>query len=161
MQLPPAHATGNLDIVVNAHAREVIIGPDGRATGVLYIDKTTRKEERVKAKAVVLAASSGETVRIMLNSKSGRFPNGLANSSGLVGKYIMDTVGVELEGQIPALENIPPHNEDGAGGNHVYAPWWLYKEQLAGKLDFARGYHIELGGTRRMPRGRNPVHDQF
>jgi choline dehydrogenase-like flavoprotein len=43
------------------------------------------------------------------------------------------------------------HNEDGAGGNHVYVPWWLYKEQQAGKLGFARGYHIEFGSGRRMP----------
>ena len=161
VQLPPAHMTGNLDIIANAHAREVIVGKDGKATGVLYIDKTTGKEERVKAKAVVLAASSGETVRILLNSTSERFPNGLANSSGLVGKYVMDTVGGSLKGQIPALENVPPHNEDGAGGGHSYSPWWLYKEQLAGKLDFARGYHIEMGGTRGMPRGTNPVRDEF
>jgi choline dehydrogenase-like flavoprotein len=90
-------------------------------------------------------------VRILLNSKSPRHPNGVANSSGLVGKYIMDTVGARLGGQIPRLENVPIHNEDGAGGNHVYVPWWLYKEQLAGKLGFARGYHIEFGTGRRMP----------
>jgi choline dehydrogenase-like flavoprotein len=63
----------------------------------------------------------------------------------------MDTVGATLTGQIPALENCPPHNEDGASTMHLYMPWWLYKEQLAGKLDFPRGYHIEFGGGRRMP----------
>jgi choline dehydrogenase-like flavoprotein len=63
----------------------------------------------------------------------------------------MDTVGAGLGGQIPLLENLPPMNEDGAGGAHVYAPWWLYKEQAAGKLDFPRGYHIEFGGGRNMP----------
>jgi hypothetical protein len=68
----------------------------------------------------------------------------LANASGLVGKNLMDTVGAGLGGQIPLLENLPLHNEDGAGGDHVYAPWWLYKEQHAGKLDFPRGYHIEF-----------------
>src|SRR5208283_4836128 len=57
-------------------------------------------------------------------------------------------------GQIPLLESLPPHNEDGAGGLHVYAPWWLYKEQHAGKLGFARGYHVEFGGGRGMPGGR-------
>ena len=72
--------TGNLDIIPNAHAREVIMGRDGRATGLLFIDKKTGREERVKAKVVVLAASSGETVRILLNSKSAQFKNGLANS---------------------------------------------------------------------------------
>ena len=63
----------------------------------------------------------------------------------------MDTVGSDVEGQVPLLENLPAHNEDGAGGDHVYAPWWLYKEQLAGKLGFPRGYHIEFYGGRRMP----------
>jgi choline dehydrogenase-like flavoprotein len=151
VHLPPAMASGNLDLVTNAMAREVMTGAEGKATGVVFIDKTTGREHRAKARIVVLAASSGETVRLMLNSKSSRFPQGLANSSGLVGKYLMDTVGASLSGQIPALENLPPHNEDGAGGAHVYAPWWLYKEQLAGKLGFARGYHIEFGGGRRLP----------
>ncbi|MDA7916184.1 GMC family oxidoreductase [Verrucomicrobia bacterium] len=157
VHLPPALATGNLDIISSAHAREVLINKDGKATGVLFMDKTTGREERVKSKAVVVAASSGETVRILLNSTSNRFEHGLANSSGLVGKYIMDTVGAGVKGHIPALENLPPHNEDGAGGSHFYAPWWLYKKQLAGKLDFARGYHVEMGSTRRMPRGGMPV----
>jgi choline dehydrogenase-like flavoprotein len=63
----------------------------------------------------------------------------------------MDTVGASLGGQIPALENLPLHNEDGAGGGHAYVPWWLYKEQHAGKLNFARGYHFEFGTGRQMP----------
>lgn len=151
VHLPPAMASGNLDLLTNAMAREVTIGEDGRASGVIFVDKTTGLEHRAAGRIVVLAASSGETVRLLLNSKSNRFPHGLANTSGLVGKYLMDTVGAGLTGQIPALENLPPHNEDGAGGAHMYAPWWLYKEQQAGKLDFARGYHIEFGGGRRLP----------
>ena len=161
VHLPPALATGNLDIIPNAHAREVTLGKDGKANGVLYIDKTTGKEAHVKAKAVVLAASSGETVRILLNSKSAAFPQGIGNANGLVGKYIMDSVGGSVGGQIPALENLPPHNEDGTGGPHSYIPWWLYKEQLAGKLNFARGYHVEFNGSRPMPGGRNPLSDDL
>ena len=156
VHLPPALATGNLDIVPNAHAREVTLDKDGKATGVVFIDKTTGKEARVNGKVVILAAGACETVRILLNSR-GRGNTALANSSGLVGKYIMDTVGATLGGHIPKLENLPPHNEDGAGGDHLYAPWWLYKDQKAGKLDFARGYHIEMGGSRQMPGGDNPV----
>lgn len=161
VHLPPALATGNLDIIPNAHVREVLVNDDGRATGVLYIDKTTGQEARVRAKAVILAASSGETIRIMLNTRGKSCPNGLANSSGLVGKYLMDSVGAGVTGQVPALENLPPMNEDGAGGDHVYAPWWLYKEQAAGKLPFARGYHIEIAPTRRMPGGSSPLGDDF
>lgn len=151
VHLPPALATGNLDILPNAMVREVEMGKNGLASGVIFIDKTTGKELRARGRIIVLAASACESVRILLNSKSARFPQGLANSSGKVGKYLMDTVGASVTGQIPALENLPPHNEDGAGGMHVYAPWWLYKEQLAGKLDFARGYHIEIGAGRDMP----------
>jgi choline dehydrogenase-like flavoprotein len=151
VHLPPALATGNLDILPDAMVREVTLDENGRATGVICIDKATGEERRLQARVVVLAASSAESVRILLNSRSARFPNGIANSSGLVGKYIMDTVGARLGGQVPLLENLPVHNEDGAGGNHVYVPWWLYQEQKAGRLDFARGYHIEFQTGRGMP----------
>lgn len=151
VHLPPAMATGNLDILTDAMVREVEMSKDGRASGVIFIDKKTGREERARGRVVVLAASACETVRILLNSKSAQFPQGLANSSGKVGKYLMDTVGASISGQIPSMENMPAHNEDGAGGMHVYAPWWLYKEQAAGKLGFARGYHIEIGAGRDMP----------
>ncbi|MBV8834583.1 MAG: GMC family oxidoreductase [Acidobacteriaceae bacterium] len=147
----PAMKTGNVQLRTNAMAREVLVGPDGLATGVSYVDKTTRRDIEVRAKIVVLAASCCETARIMLNSKSSLFPNGIANSSGLVGRYVMDTVGSSVRGFLPILQDLPPMNEDGVGGMHLYMPWWLYKEQRAGKLGFARGYHIELGGGRRQP----------
>jgi choline dehydrogenase-like flavoprotein len=118
---------------------------------VHYIDKRTRTDRHVSARIVVLAASAAETARILLNSRSAQFPAGLSNSSGLVGKYLMDTVGAGIGGQIPALENLPPHNNDGASGMHMYIPWWLYKDQHAGKLGFARGYHVEFGGGRGLP----------
>jgi choline dehydrogenase-like flavoprotein len=155
VHLPPAMATGNLDVIADAHCREVMLDKGtGKATGVLFIDKKTGKENRVKGKCVILAAGACETARILLNGNT-------ANSSGKVGKYIMDTVGARMLGQVPALENMPPHNEDGAGGDHLYAPWWLYQQQKAGKLDFARGYHIETGGSRPMPGGSNPAPEDF
>jgi choline dehydrogenase-like flavoprotein len=151
VHLPPALASGNLDIVTDAMVNAITLRKDGRASGVTFIDKTSGNECRATARVVVLAASSCETVRILLNSRNARFPNGLANSSGKVGRYLMDTVGSSLDGQVPLLESLPPLNEDGASEGHMYTPWWLYKEQLAGKLGFARGYHIEFGGGRRMP----------
>jgi choline dehydrogenase-like flavoprotein len=151
VHLPPALASGNLDIVTGAMVHEITLGKHGLASGVRFIDKATGKQCHASARAVILAASSCETVRILLNSKTARFPNGLANSSGNVGRYLMDTVGSSLDGQIPLLESLPPLNEDGASESHVYTPWWLYKEQLAGKLGFARGYHIEFNGGKRMP----------
>jgi choline dehydrogenase-like flavoprotein len=151
--LPPALATGNLEIRTDAMVREVTVDAAGRATGVHYVDKRTRLDERASARVVILAASACESARILLNSKSSLFPDGLANGSGLVGKYVMDTVGAGVSGQIPALESMPPHNADGASAMHLYMPWWLYGQQAAGRLDFARGYHIEFGGGRKMPSG--------
>ena len=149
VHLPPALATGNLDILSDAMGHRVLMNDQGKATGVSYIDRRDGQEKEVHARVVVLAASSAESVRMLLNSKSARHPTGVANSSGLVGKYIMDTVGASLSGQIPALENLPLHNEDGAGGGHAYVPWWLYPD--AAKLGFARGYHLEFQSGRQMP----------
>lgn len=149
--LPPALATGNLTIRTDAMVYEVSSNARGHASGVGYIDRITGKQHHVPARVVILAASACESARIMLNSKSTAHPQGFGNTSGLVGKYIMDTVGAGLQAQIPMMENMPPHNADGASAMHMYMPWWLYQEQAKGQLDFARGYHIEFGGGRRLP----------
>lgn len=145
--LPPAMATGRLTLVTRAMAREVTTDAAGLADGVSYIDTATGRENHVRARIVVLAASACESARLLLNSKSARFPQGLANSSGTVGRYLTDTTGVSVGGFIPKLMNGVPHNEDGAGGAHLYMPWWLDNR----RLDFPRGYHIEIGGGRDMP----------
>jgi choline dehydrogenase-like flavoprotein len=144
--LPPAVKTGRLKILTNAMAREVTVDENGLASGVAYIDKTTGRDNHVRARIVVLAASACESARILLNSKS-RSRDGLANASGMVGKYLTDTTGTSLRGFIPKMMDNVAHNEDGASGSHLYMPWWLDNR----KLDFPRGYHIELGGGRRMP----------
>jgi choline dehydrogenase-like flavoprotein len=140
--LAPALATGKLTLVTEAMAREVTVGRDGLATGVSYVDKRTGEDRHVRARIVVLAASACESARILLNSRSSRFPQGLANSSGMVGKYLTDTTGTDVMGFIPAMADHVPHNEEGVGGGHVYMPWWLDNA----KLDFPRGYHIEVWG---------------
>ena len=145
--IAPAQATGKLTLLTNAMVREVIVGPDGKATGVSYVNRLTGEEVQARARVVVLAASALESSRILLNSKSSKFPQGLANSSGTVGKYITDTTGTDVAGYIPAMENHVTHNEDGAGGMHVYMPWWLNNK----KLDFPRGYHIEVWGGLSQP----------
>jgi choline dehydrogenase-like flavoprotein len=150
--LNPALTTGNLEIRCDAMVREVLTGAAAPPTGVSYIDKKTRKEVQARGKVIVLAASSCETVRLLLNSRSPRFTNGLANSSGLVGKYLMDTVMSDVTGHFPALMDLPPHNEDGVGGMHLYMPWWNCQRQQRHELPFSRGYHIEFGGGRQgMP----------
>jgi choline dehydrogenase-like flavoprotein len=147
VMLPPALKTGRLTIVPNAMAREVTTGTDGLATGVSYVNTETLAEHHVRARIVVLAASCCESARLLLNSKSSRFPNGLANSSGVVGKYLTDSTGLSVSGYIPALANLPRYNSDGVGGAHLYIPWW----EDSRRVGFPRGYHIELGGGFGMP----------
>jgi len=145
--IPPAMKTGRLKIIPAAMAREITIDEAGLANGVMYVDKKTARDNHVRARIVVVAGGACESARLLLNSKSGKFPQGIANSSGAVGKYLMDSTGTSVTGFIPKLMDSIPHNEDGVGGMHLYTPWWLDNK----KLDFPRGYHIELGGGRRMP----------
>ena len=147
--LPMAMATGNLTIITDAMVHELQLDEHGKASGVAYIDRLTRTEKTASARTVVLAASAGETARILLNSKSALFPEGAANSSGQVGCNLMDTVGAAMGAQFPVLEDRPAYNEDGAMGLHMYIPFWLYEKQARGELDFHRGYHYELGASGR------------
>jgi len=133
---------------------QVELDKRGRAQGVSFIDRATGGHHSVRAKAVVLAASSCETARILLNSHSSRLPNGLANESGLVGRNLMDSVANTTYAQFPGLESLPLRQDDGIGGAflaHIYVPWWGYSQRASKQLDFPRGYHIELRGGRTMP----------
>jgi len=152
--LPPAMKTGKLTMITGAMAREIIVGKTGKAEAVSYIDKATKTEKRFNSKAVVVAASACESARLLLNSKSSLFPDGVASSSGTVGRYLMDSVGSDGWGIVPELGKMPPHNHDGVGGMHLYMPWWKYDR----KNDFPRGYHIEIGGGRELP-GAGMFHD--
>ena len=134
-------------MILHAMAREVTTDSEGKATGVSYVNTITGQEYHLKARVVVLAASACESARLLLNSKSARHPNGLANSSDVVGRYLMDTAGTTMMAVIPDLIDGIPYNEDGVGGMHLYTPWWREKQ----KRDFPRGYHIEFWGGRTMP----------
>jgi choline dehydrogenase-like flavoprotein len=143
----PALKTGKVDIIANAMAREVLTGKDGLATGVSYINKDDMQEYTVNGSIVIVAASACESARLLLNSKSDRHPNGLANNSNVVGKYLHDSTGAALGGFLPQLFDRKKYNEDGVGGLHIYSPWWLDNK----KLDFPRGYHIEYWGGMSQP----------
>ena len=83
--IPVAEATGKCEIRPNSYVRKVELDARGRATGVTYFD-AQKKEQLQRAKAVILCANGAETPRLLFNSASSRFPDGLANSSGMVGR---------------------------------------------------------------------------
>src|ERR1019366_1724930 len=86
--LPIAEKTGRCEIRVKSYVREISVDKAGRVTGVVYFD-AQKREVRQKAKNVILSANAGESARLLLMSKSTLFPDGLANSSGVVGKNVM------------------------------------------------------------------------
>ncbi len=148
VQIFPAMKTGRVKLINNAMARELITDDSGKVVAVSYIDKATRTEKQIRCRSVVVAASACESARLLLNSKSSRHPNGLANSSGVVGRYLTDSVGYAMGGYIPYFAGMPKHDSDGIGGMHLYVPWWLWDKK---NKDFPRGYHIEIGGGFGMP----------
>lgn len=148
-QIFPALDTGRLELIDMAMAREITIDGNGQVNGIIYVDKRTGHEQRLRCRVLVLAASACESARLLLNSRPSDHPNGVANSSGVVGRYLMDTVGYEIGGIVPALEGMPRYNSDGAGGAHLYMPWWGLERER--ELGFPRGYHIEIGGGYQMP----------
>ncbi len=145
--IPWARKTGKLTVATGAMVRNVVLDASGKATGVIYIDKATGLEKQAKGRVVILAASTGETARILLNSGAGGSRDGLANSSGQVGRNLLDTVGSSVNAYFPQLEGRPRYNEDGAMGLHAYIPFWDYQKIAKGEVDTPRGYHVEIGGS--------------
>ena len=86
--LPAAQKTGRCEIRANSYVREISVDANGRVNGVIYFDGK-KQEIQQRAKAVVLSANASESARLLLLSKSPKFPNGLANGNGIVGKYLM------------------------------------------------------------------------
>ncbi|MEE2777160.1 MAG: GMC family oxidoreductase [Acidobacteriota bacterium] len=142
--LPAAIATGKFNLVSQAMVHRVVLDGRGRAESVLLIDKTTGHEERLYARIVVLAASTLASTRILFNSHNPSFPDGLANSSGVLGHYLMDHVfGVGASGVLPLRQGVKPELANRPNG--IYVP----RFRNLGKKEpgFIRGYGFQ-GGER-------------
>lgn len=144
--LPKAHETGNLELRTNAIAREILVDQDGMAKGVAYVDRMTRQEVEVYAKAVVVAASCISTAQILLNSRSRQSPTGIANSSGQVGKNLCDHLyGLSGYGYLPQLLGRPSFPDNVSGSTVAWLPRWQNLENPKAET-FIRGYSLYPGG---------------
>jgi choline dehydrogenase-like flavoprotein len=133
----------NFTLRTNAAVYQVLTNDEGGARGVSFYDALSQQYNEVSARCVVLAASTVESGRILLNSKSRRHPNGLGNSSGLIGHYLMDTTkSGSVIGVMPVMRNRERVDEDGAGGEHVTIPRFNY-----GRRNHYYGGYFLLGGT--------------
>lgn len=147
--LPAAQATGRLTLVRDAIVRELEVGSSGkRCSGVVFIDRQTRQEHRVRARAYALACGGVEDVRIMLMSKSADYPQGIANSSGWVGRNLLSEHYAGAMGYIDRLLGARVMNEDGVGEHAEIAN--IYYDHPS--RNFARGYMIDiLSGPQQVP----------
>ncbi len=147
-----ALATGKCTLISNAMVYKVLMDSDtNRAKGVLYIDRVTRDPKEIHAKVVVLCAQSLESVRIMFNSATRQFPNGLANSSGVLGHYLMDhATGGGAYGMLPELASGKPTLNQPNRPDGIYVI--RFRNTLKGpqSKNFIRGYGYQGGGEMRF-----------
>ncbi len=146
--IEPAFKTGKLTVVDNAVVARVIADGRGLASGVQYFDRNTKEEHTVRARVVIVAASCIDSTRILLNSKSSRFPNGIGNSSDVIGRYLTEQIRFHIYGFMPELRGSKTLNDDGIGGEHIYMP--RFNHRLF-KRDYLRGYGIQFWGCGSQP----------
>jgi len=143
--LPEAEASGNLDLRTNAVAKNVLLSDEGKAAGVAYIDRTSRQEYEVLGRAVVVAASCLETTRILLNSRSSRWPQGLANSSGQLGRNLCDQMYAGVSGYLPQLLGQPSFPDNVSDSSIAWMPRWQNLNHPR-EESFVRGYSVYPDG---------------
>ncbi|HEY2945497.1 MAG TPA: GMC family oxidoreductase [Vicinamibacteria bacterium] len=138
--LPAAEKTGRLTLIPNAVVSHIEVDGDGKCRSVQYVDRITRNHREAFGKVVVLCASTLESARIMLNSRSARYAIGIANSSGVLGHYVMDHVtGGGASGVLPMLKGTP--DTRGNRPNGIYIPRF---RNIADKSPgFIRGYGFQ------------------
>jgi len=146
--LPAAARTGRLTLVSDAVVSHVLVNAEGKAEGVYYIERTTRAHREARGKIVVLAASALESTRILLNSSSSRFPNGLGNSSGQLGHYLMDHFTLEgAGGFLPQFKS--SRREPRGTPCGFLIPKYVNTGKNANK-DFLRGYRFDGDGSQEL-----------
>jgi choline dehydrogenase-like flavoprotein len=140
----PAMDTGHLSVRTNATANEITVDPaTGKARGVSFIDTDTMKHYEAKGRVVLVAASTLESARLLLLSKSSAHPNGIGNSSGHVGHNFCEHVmGPSVNGLVKDLVGKPRTLDDGRPGGFYVARFRNLKERHP---DFLRGYGFEGG----------------
>lgn len=144
--IPDALATGKLTLRTNALAREVLVNKDGLVSGVSFIDRLTGKTEEVSAKIVVVSCASIESARLLLNSKSDKYPNGLANNNDIVGRYLGGHSQTTFVGYVKDLIKTDTWQGDGVT-DHAYIPRFVDKHK-----EFAGGYGYQMNYiSRRYP----------
>lgn len=139
--LKEALDSGRVELVENALVEEIIVNDEGLASGVRYFDRLSGEERTVPATRVVLAASAVDSTRLLLNSRSRRYPNGLGNGSDVIGRYLTEQFRFVVQAIVPGLVGRAASNDDGISGGHVYIPRF---EPSDGKRGYLRGFGVPV-----------------
>src|SRR5213078_2049947 len=146
--LPAAQATRRLTVLPNSVVHSVLYDAGKhRVTGVRVVDAITKQTREYQARVVFLCASTLATARLLLNSTSPRFPNGLANSSGVLGRYLMDHHF--LAGASGSIEGLLDHYYQGNRPNGIYIPRFRnLGDETSRRGDYVRGFGYQGGASR-------------
>ena len=146
--LPAAARTGRFTLLSDAVVSHVTTDNEGKATGVHYIGRVTKAHKEARAKVIVLAAATLESTRLLLNSRSSRFPNGIGNSNGVLGHYLMDHFTVEgAGGELTSLKSAKRE----ATGNPCGFLIPKYANTSGHKNgDFLRGYRFDGAASQQL-----------
>ncbi len=154
--LPAAKATGNMTLQTNSIVHSIIFDEQsGKTSGVRVIDAQTQETTEYTAKIIFLCASTIPSTQIMLNSVSDSFPNGIANSSGMLGHHLMDHFGPTLSAKVDGFEN---GYYNGHRPNGIYIP--RFQNVDSKHPDFVRGFGYQ-GDAVRMGWERGTRMDGF
>jgi choline dehydrogenase-like flavoprotein len=140
----PAMKTGKLQVIDNAVVARILVNDRGLASGVQYFDRRAKEERRVRARVVVLGASCVDSTRILLNSTSTVYPNGIGNSSDTIGRYLCEQIRFHMYGFVPELMGGEVHDDSGIGGEHIYLPRFNHRDGR--KRDYIRGFGMQFWG---------------
>jgi choline dehydrogenase-like flavoprotein len=138
--LPKARRTGNFTLLPGRIARELQVNDRGRVRAVSIVNTDTKQEEEIRARLFAVCCATIESARLLLNSRSPRYPSGLANSSDAVGRYLHGHVTAGMIGYLEELVGTPPINNDGAT-DHSYIPRHNMNDK---KRHYAGGFHYQI-----------------
>ncbi|HTZ57978.1 MAG TPA: GMC family oxidoreductase [Acidobacteriaceae bacterium] len=139
VHLNPAMKTGHLTVFSDSVVREVVVSTENRATGVSYLNRLTGEPGEIHARCVAVACACIQSVGLLLMSESRLYPNGLANSSGQLGRNFIPHFNSGVEGFLTDLIGRPVVNDEGYI-DHAYLPSYMH----AHKRDYARSFGVQI-----------------
>ncbi|HTM48033.1 MAG TPA: GMC family oxidoreductase [Bryobacteraceae bacterium] len=144
----PALKTGKLEIVHDSIVREVMVSPRNKVTGVRFLNRVTKKEGEIRARCVVVSCACVQSVALLLMSKSRLYPDGLANSSGQLGRNFIPHFTGGVQCFLHGLMGKPAANDEGFL-DHAYMPSFMH----ARKRDYARSFGAQFNYQNRRAVG--------